>query len=79
MCKHQTQHVDVATCDAGETGDHASKYKDGSSMAAPYVAGASAIYLELNPTASAQEVRQQLVAQAVPNLLANTGKGSPNK
>jgi len=64
---------------ASKSGDYASTYKDGSSMAAPHVAGAAAIYLELNPDASVQEVREELVRQTVDNVLANTGKGSPNK
>lgn len=42
----------------------------GTSMAAPHVAGAAAIYLGANPSASPQAVRDQLVSQATRGVVA---------
>jgi subtilisin family serine protease len=50
----------------------------GTSMATPHVAGAAALYLASNPTASPQAVRDALVAAGTPNKITNPGTGSPN-
>ena len=50
----------------------------GTSMASPHVAGAAALYLTANPTASAATVRNAIVAAATPNVVSNPGTGSPN-
>ena len=50
----------------------------GTSTAAPHVAGAAAVYLETNPTASARQVSDYLIAQGTAGGLTNTGSNSPN-
>ena len=50
----------------------------GTSMATPHVAGASALYLADNPTASPQAVRDALVNAGTPGKITNPGSGSPN-
>jgi subtilisin family serine protease len=49
----------------------------GTSMAAPHVAGAAAIYLSANPGAAPAQVGQALTAAATPGVIADP-KGSPN-
>jgi len=51
----------------------------GTSMAAPHVTGAAALYLSANPTATPQQVRDALVNASTPNVLTSIGTGSPNK
>ncbi|HVK21522.1 MAG TPA: S8 family serine peptidase [Actinokineospora sp.] len=51
----------------------------GTSMAAPQVAGAAALYLSANPTATNQQVRDALVNASTQNMLSSIGAGSPNK
>ena len=63
------------------TWNTASQYSgtlSGTSTAAPHVAGAAAIYLEANPTASPQQVASYLTGQATSGILSNIGTGSPN-
>jgi subtilisin family serine protease len=50
----------------------------GTSMATPHVAGAAALYLATNATASPQAVRDALVAAGTPGKITNPGTGSPN-
>jgi subtilisin family serine protease len=47
-------------------------------MASPHVAGAAALYLDTNPTASPAEVAQGIVGLATPNRVSGAGAGSPN-
>ncbi|MBX3714272.1 MAG: S8 family serine peptidase, partial [Lysobacter sp.] len=51
----------------------------GTSMAAPHVAGAAALYLAGNPSASPAQVRNALVDNATSGKVTNPGSGSPNK
>ncbi len=51
----------------------------GTSMASPHVAGAAALYKQVNPTASAATVRNALVNNATTNVITNPGSGSPNR
>lgn len=51
----------------------------GTSMAAPHVAGAAALYLQAHPTASPAEVTAALLSGATANVLNNLGAGSPNR
>lgn len=63
---------------AGHAGDGAMQTLSGTSMAAPHVAGAAALYLERNPGAAPADVSADLVSQASPDRLTATGAGSPN-
>ncbi|MET0233685.1 MAG: S8 family serine peptidase [Kibdelosporangium sp.] len=51
----------------------------GTSMAAPHVAGAAALYLSTNPTATPATVQSTLISRATPNVITNAGSGSPNR
>jgi subtilisin family serine protease len=53
-------------------------YLSGTSMAAPHVAGAAALYMESHPSASQAEVTAALLRAATPNVLAGVPAGSPN-
>jgi subtilisin family serine protease len=50
----------------------------GTSMAAPHVAGAAALYLAGNPGAEPAEVAAAIVAGATPGVVSDAGEGSPN-
>jgi subtilisin family serine protease len=58
-------------------GSSATATKDGTSMAAPHVAGAAGMYLEAYPTATPAEVAAALISNATPNKILNAS-GSPN-
>lgn len=51
----------------------------GTSMASPHVAGAAALVLQGNPSASASTVRNTLVNKATLNKVTSAGTGSPNR
>jgi len=54
--------------------------EDGTSMSAPLVTGAAALYLESYPTASPQQVRDALVSRATNGaVLGALGYGTPNR
>lgn len=50
----------------------------GTSMASPHVAGAAALYLAANPTATAAAVNQAIVSSATAGKIISAGTGSPN-
>ncbi|MFD0205820.1 MULTISPECIES: S8 family peptidase [Saccharothrix] len=55
---------------------------NGTSMAAPHVAGAAALYLGANPAnaaATPADVTKALIDNATPHVVKNPGSGSPNK
>ena len=58
------------------TSDTATNTINGTSMAAPHVAGAAALYLEAHPAATSQEVRDALYDATTKNIVANSN--SPN-
>ncbi|MDT5039160.1 MAG: hypothetical protein QOE51_145 [Actinoplanes sp.] len=69
--------VDIAT--TSWSGDTATTTASGTSLAAPLVTGAAAVYLSAHPTATPEQVRDALLACAGSNLISNAGAGSPNR
>jgi subtilisin family serine protease len=53
-------------------------YADGTSMAAPHVAGAAAVMWGLNPSYTASQVTSQIIATATPGKITDTAN-SPNR
>ncbi|HEX2079352.1 MAG TPA: S8 family peptidase [Longimicrobium sp.] len=64
---------------AGIANDYASAVKGGTSMAAPHVAGAVALYLERAPGASPASAHGEIVANATSGKVQNAGTNSPNR
>jgi subtilisin family serine protease len=63
---------------ASNSGDGATEIRSGTSMAAPYVAGIAASYLETNVAATPVEVGQAINDGATTGVLSNLGTGSYN-
>jgi subtilisin family serine protease len=59
-------------------GNNATNTISGTSMATPHVAGAAALYLNTNPSATPAQVENALVTNATPGKITNPGTGSPN-
>jgi subtilisin family serine protease len=68
----------VSITSSWNSSDGATNTISGTSMATPHVAGAAALYLADNPTASPQTVRDGLVAAGTTGVVRNPGTGSPN-
>jgi subtilisin family serine protease len=64
---------------AWNTGDSATNTISGTSMATPHVAGAAALYLADNPSATPSQVASALIAGSVSGAVSNPGTGSPNR
>jgi len=63
---------------AWHTGDTATNTISGTSMATPHVAGAAALVLAGNPSATPAEVGDALTGAAVQGAVSDPGTGSPN-
>ncbi len=64
---------------AWKDGDTATSTISGTSMAAPHTAGAAALYVSANPTATPAQVRDALVGNATPDKVQDPRTGSPNR
>jgi serine protease len=64
---------------AWNTSNTATNTISGTSMATPHVAGAAALYLAANPSASPSTVHAALVNNASVDKLSGIGTGSPNR
>ncbi|HEU5107397.1 MAG TPA: S8 family peptidase [Micromonosporaceae bacterium] len=60
------------------TNDTATNTISGTSMATPHVAGAAALYLSANPSATPAAVQTALKTNGTANKITNPGTGSPN-
>jgi subtilisin family serine protease len=58
--------------------DGATNTISGTSMATPHVAGAAALFLANNPTATPADVAAGLTAAATPDKITNASAGTPN-
>ncbi|HZH75774.1 MAG TPA: S8 family serine peptidase [Archangium sp.] len=64
---------------AAYSSDTASTSMSGTSMASPHVAGAMALYLQVNPTATPAQVMAALSTNATASKVTSPGTGSVNK
>ncbi|PNG18622.1 S8 family peptidase [Streptomyces cahuitamycinicus] len=64
---------------AWRTSDSATNTISGTSMASPHVAGAAALHLAANPTATPAQVSAALTSAATTGVVTSPGSGSPNR
>lgn len=69
----------VAITSDSNTSDTAAATYSGTSMAAPHVTGAAALYLADHPKATPAQVSRALVQRAASGKITGAGPGSPNK
>ncbi len=63
----------ISTSNGGDTG---TSIYNGTSQAAPHVAGVAALYLEAHPTATPAEVSQAIISSATPNVISGIPSGA---
>jgi subtilisin family serine protease len=61
------------------TSDTATNTISGTSMATPHTAGVAALYLQSNPGATPQQLRDALYNNATTGVVTSAGSGSPNR
>ncbi|KFZ78378.1 peptidase S8 [Amycolatopsis sp. MJM2582] len=69
----------VSITSAWKDNDTATYTGNGTSFAAPHVAGAAALYLSTHTGATAAQVAQALISASTPGKVTNPGSGSPNR
>ncbi|MFI8448916.1 S8 family peptidase [Streptomyces erythrochromogenes] len=69
----------TAITSAGHQNDTATRRLSGTSMAAPHVAGAAALFLSAHPDATPAEVHSALIAAATTGKIRGAGKDTPNR
>ncbi|WP_376774717.1 S8 family peptidase [Saccharothrix violaceirubra] len=69
----------VGITSAWKDNDTATYTGNGTSFAAPHVAGAAASYLSTHTSATPAQVQKALIDSSTPNLVKNPGSGTPNR
>jgi subtilisin family serine protease len=69
----------VDTVSTYYTSNTATHTTSGTSMSSPHVAGAAALYLQTNPSATPAQVASFLVGQTTAGVVKSGGSGTPNK
>ncbi|MFJ8162422.1 S8 family serine peptidase [Streptomyces sp. NPDC096136] len=69
----------TAITSAGNQSDTAGRQLSGTSMAAPHVTGAAALFLSTHPGATPAEVHSALTAAATTGKIRGAGKDTPNR
>ncbi|MFJ4102024.1 S8 family peptidase [Amycolatopsis japonica] len=69
----------VSITSAWKDNDTATYTGNGTSFAAPHVAGAAALYLSTHTGSTAAQVAQALISASTPGKVTNPGSGSPNR
>lgn len=68
----------VSILSVGITSSSSARTMSGTSMAAPHVAGAAALWLQIDPGATPAQIAQRMLSVATPDKVTNQGLGSPN-
>jgi subtilisin family serine protease len=69
----------VSITSSWNTSDTATNTISGTSMATPHTAGVAALYLQTNPAATPQQVRDALFNNATSGVVTSAGSGTPNR